>query len=142
MKNNFEIPKYKLSSTKSVDKNFVLTFFKNLIVKSISYKNKEAYILDDGSVLIFHQDNVENFIFIEFHCNVYSLPEGKGVSFPGITLFIEFCKEINSEIKTLRNKQISPASEGAIMSDFKWSESFKKALHLGNHPKDIKKNDG
>jgi hypothetical protein len=141
MKDNFEIPKYKLSTTKSVDKDYVLTFFKNFIVKSISYKKKESYILDDGSILIFNQDNVENFIFIEFHCNVSSLPDGKGVSFLGITLFIGFCNEINSKIKTLRNKQINPASEGAIMSDFKWSDSFKKALHSGNHPKDIKKND-
>ncbi len=57
---------YKMSTTISVNKEFTMTFFDRHIERETSYKNKEAYLCIDGSILIFHDSGTKEEYMLNF----------------------------------------------------------------------------
>ncbi len=129
---------YKLSTSKSIKKDEVLTFFNGYIIDEQCHKNKEAYVCSDGSMIIFHNSEQKEFVYVEFHCKLTPIPNRRVVSCKGLRWFCTFCSENNSQIKILRNNTVIPPSSGALFSDLKRSKSFKDALHLATHPEQTK----
>jgi hypothetical protein len=124
------IPKYKLCTAKPVNRTVALDHFTNFLSTKILYKDKEAYLCVDDSLLVFHSSGIENLVFLEIHCSVIAI-SGKGeVTFGAIANFIGFCAKHKTNIKILRHKKyIVPPSGGAIISDLFHSLAWKKANH-------------
>lgn len=123
------IPKYRLCTTSSVNISEALDYFADFIKEKIDYKDKEAYLCVEGSLLRFHCSGIENLVFVEIHCSVIAQPGTGKISFVAIAKFVKFCTLQKTDIKILRNSSIVPYSMGAIMSDFYGSLAFKKAMH-------------
>jgi hypothetical protein len=123
------IPKYRLCTVSSVNITEALDYFADFIKEKISYKDKEAYLCVEGSLLILHCSGIKNLVFLEIYCSVIAKPgEGK-IYFVAIAKFIKFCTVQKTNIKILRNSAVVPSSIGAIMSDFYGSLAYKKAMH-------------
>ena len=124
-----DIPKYKLCTANSVEKEDALRYFIDFICEESLYKDKPAYRCVENSLLIFHSSGIENLIFLEIHCSIIGQPGTGTVSFESAMKFMKFCVSQKTDIKIPRNKCILPASEGALMSDLFNSQSFKKAMY-------------
>lgn len=126
------IPKYKLCTAQPVDRTEALDHFTNFLSEKILYKDKEAYLCVDDSLVVFHSSGIENLVFLEIHCSIIAIP-GKGqVSFLSIANFIGFCVKQKTNIKILRHKYVVPPSSGAVMSDFYNSLAWKRASHYAS----------
>lgn len=123
------IPKYKLCTVSSVNMAEALDYFADFIKEKISYKDKEAYLCIEGSLLILHCSGIKSLVFLEIHCSVIAKPEEGTIYFVASAKFIQFCTEQKTNIKILRNSSVVPSSSGAIMSDFFGSLPHKKATH-------------
>ncbi|QSJ17669.1 hypothetical protein JYQ62_01970 [Nostoc sp. UHCC 0702] len=127
------IPKYRLCTVSSVSMTEALDYFTDFIKEKTYYKDKEAYLCIEESLLILHCSGIKNLVFLEIHCSVIAKPgEGK-IYFLAIAKFVKFCTLQKTNIKILRNNSIVPSSIGAIMSDFYGSLSHKKAIHYANY---------
>lgn len=105
-----------------------LDYFANFIKEKIFYKDKEAYLCIEGSLLIFHYSGIQNLVFVEIHCYVIAKPGEGTIHFVAIAKFVKFCYLQKIDIKILRNRSVVPSFMGAIMSDFYHSLSYKKAV--------------
>ncbi|RCJ29019.1 hypothetical protein A6770_01085 [Nostoc minutum NIES-26] len=63
-----KIPKYRLCSVSSVNMAEALDYFADFIKGKTSYKDKEAHLCIEGSLLIFHCSGIKNLVFLEIHC--------------------------------------------------------------------------
>ncbi|MBH8573788.1 hypothetical protein I8752_12305 [Nostocaceae cyanobacterium CENA369] len=127
------IPKYKLCTVSSVNTAEALDYFANFIKEEIFYKDKEAYLCIEGSLLIFHCSGIQNLVFLEIHCNVIAKPGEGTIHFVAIAKFVKFCSLQKTDIKILRNSSIVPSSMGAVISDFDSSLAYKKAMHYARY---------
>lgn len=129
--------KYRLSTVKPIERSLIFDFFSKYIEKDAVYKEKEAYTCREGSIIILHESGVDDSLYVEFHCNLVVDPEERSLSFHGLSWFAKFCKKHCSDIKILRNNSIIPPSGGALFSDLKWSQAFRRAIYCRDHPKDL-----
>lgn len=129
---------YKLSTTKTIHKSKVFSFFDKIICNRKTYNNKEVYNCQDGSILILHESNAEKMVFVEFYNKLTPISHEKKLSLGSLNLFSKFCLKNNSKIKILRNKLIVSPSGGALFSDLYGSEAFRRGMHMTLHPNDKK----
>nr|HED37547.1 hypothetical protein [Ignavibacteria bacterium] len=95
---------YKLSTITSIKRAQINEYFDKYIVDSTTHKNNEAYICNEGSIIIFHESGEDDLYYLEYHCKLTPKPKDKSISFIGLSWFIEFCNQNNTDIKILRNK--------------------------------------
>ena len=124
-----KIPKYRLCTVSLVNMAEALDYFADFIKEKISYKDKEAYLCIEGSLLILHCSGIKNLVFVEIHCSVIAKPGTGTIYFVAIAKFNQFCLVQKTKIKILRNSSVIPSSNDAIMSDFFSSLPYKKATH-------------
>lgn len=124
------IPKYKLCTAEPVNKDEALSHFTDFLSEEVIFKDKEAYLCVDDSLVVLNASVIKDLVYLEVHCSVIAIP-GKGqVSFPAIAYFIDFCVKQKTNIKVLRHRGrcVVPASRGAIMSDFYHSLAWRRAI--------------
>jgi len=127
------IPKYRLCTVNSVNIAEALDYFADFIKEKTSYKDKEAYLCIEGSLLILHCSGIKNLVFLEIHCNVIAKPGEGEISWVAIAKFNHFCRVQKTNIKILRNSSVIPPSNSALMSDFFGSLAYKKARHYADY---------
>lgn len=127
---------YKLAINQALLKNQVLLFFDKFILRQEPYKKKKVYRLRDNSLLILHNSDNEEKVYVEFHCKLSPIKKEKAIRFLGLSWFEKFCLENNLEVKILEyNFAITP-SKGTLLSYLFHSKVFGKARHMASHPKD------
>ena len=125
------VPKYKLCTAEPVDRTESLDYFTKFLSKKTLYKDKEAYLCIDDSLLIFHSSGIENLVFVEMHCSVIAIPGTGRIVLKAVANFVRFCVKQKTDIKIVRYKKrcvVSP-SGGNLMSDLLSSSAYTKATH-------------
>jgi hypothetical protein len=124
-----DTPKYKLCTADRVSREEALEYFSDFIQQELTYKNKEAYLCVEGSLLIFHASGIENKIFLEIHCHIIGTPGTGQVSWISLREFSKFCAQREVNIKILKTKFIVSPNGGNLISDVLGSLAYKKAMH-------------
>ena len=117
----------------SLEKLLVLGFWDSFVVKPRTTETN-FFECDDGSRIVLHNSQIEDFVFVEFQCQLTVV--GKSISFGLLGEFLKFCQTYKTNIRVLRNNSEISSSFGAVFSDLKNSLPFKKASHLAENPND------
>lgn len=116
-----EIPKYRLVTTRPVQRSVALDYLRPALVSS--------------NAIVLHSSEQADHYYVEVQCQFRV--DSDGMSY-GETFgaFFSLCKSLSINIKSIRNGVTMPPSPGAVFSEMKWSLAFKRALYNTIHYKD------
>ena len=128
-----EIPKYRLVTTRPVQRSVALDYLRPVLVSS-NVTGASIPCLD-GSLIVLHPSKQADHYYVEAQCqfrvDLDCINWGETFS-----AFFSLCKSLDIKIKSIRNGVKMPPSPGALFSEMKWSRAFRRALHNAAHDED------